>query len=396
MQNNHGQKWRLGRVLHWLAWVLGMAELGIMSRAGEWLDYEQIGTLGFVYFLGLFAGVVIGPRVPMQTANVVALGVLLAAVPIVGIGLLLEGVIAPSVMFTIVCVLWASSGAGAGIVDNAQSSLAVNYYTTRGGTSSVAMLGTRHLGTLSASAATAVAVSYGFEVGWHYVVLGAILILPVLGRGAVPDVHRTNVVSESSGPNVSAWILLPLGLYLSASVLPISASWAWINPIMRELQASEILGASALSAFVISQAIASYVYFTRSKKHDASRLVRGGLVIAALGVIAVVLVVARGTVQILPAGWLNYAAWAGFVLIGWGVAPLPMVVFQAANRLPMRVRITSRVSVVSAVQCLVVAAGNYGLGRLADLWTGAQAFAAMSVACVAVLFLGMGLTSRHS
>jgi hypothetical protein len=382
---------RLGRVLHMLAWVLGVAELGIMSRAGEWLEYEQLGTLGFVYFLGLFAGVVIGPRVPMRTANVVGLSVLMAAIPIIGIGLLLEGVFSPSTMFTTVCILWASSGAGAGILDNAQSSLAVNY-STRGGTSSVAMLGTRHLGTLSASAATAVAISYGFEVGWHYVLLGALLILPILGRGAVPDVHRTEPPAPSGGRNVSALVLLPLGLYLSASVLPISASWAWINPIMRELKASEFLSASALSAFVIAQAIASYVYFSRSRKHNVSRLVRGGLVIAALGVAAVVLAVTH----VLPAESVNYAAWGGFALLGWGVAPLPMVVFQAANRLPMKVRITSRVSVISATQCLVVAAGNYGLGRLAELWTGVQAFTVMSVACVVILFIGMGLTSRHS
>jgi hypothetical protein len=394
--NNKRSQQRLGRILHWLAWVLGVAELGIMSRAGEWLGYEQIGTLGFVYFLALMAGVVIGPRLPMHTANVVGLSVLLAALPIVGIGLLVQGVIAPKAMFTTVCVLWAASGAGAGMLDNAQSSAAVNY-SPRGGTSSVAMLGTRHLGTLSASAATAVAVTYGIDVGWHYVALGAILIVPFLGRRAVPDVHRTDVgVAAPGGRSVSAWVLFPMGLYLTASVLPISASWAWINPIMRELHAPDILSASALSVFVVAQAIASFVYYRRSLKHSASRLVRGGLVVSAVGVVALVLVVTHGKVQILPAEWLNYVAWGAFALIGWGVAPLPMVVAQAANRLPMKLRITSRISRMVALQCLLVAAGNYALGRLAELWTGAQAYAAMSVMCVVILFLGIRITSRRS
>lgn len=381
---------RLGRVLYRLAWVLGVAELGIMSRAAEWLEYEQVGTLGFLYFLGLLGGVLIAPRLPMRSSTLLGLSVLVAALPIVGIGVLLSGALGIAWTFSTICALWAVSGMGAGMLDNAHNAQSVNF-STRGRTNSVAMLGVRHLGTLSASAITAVAVSNGIGVGWHYIALGAVLVLPILGVRHVPNL--SHATGDDSRGNRSPSVLVVLGLFLSAAVLPISASWAYINPVMiDELQAPGLWGTSALSAFVLAQAIACFVYFKRSLKHDASRLVRGGIVLAGIGAAALVLVVAH----LVPAESAHIVAYAGFVLLGWGIAPLPMVIFQRANALPLRMKVTTRLSLISAQQCVLVALGNLALGRAAQAWGGENAFAATCGLCVALMLASFRLIAPRA
>jgi hypothetical protein len=382
---------RLGRILYLLSLVLGVAELGIVSRAGEWLGYAQLGQLGSFYTAALFVGVMVAPLIRnLRVATVIS--VLLSALPVAGIGATLLMAIPPERVFGIVLVLWPLSAVGAGILDNVQSSLGV-LHKTQGRNDAVAMLAMRHVGTLGASILTLAAVSANVSAGVQYIVVGAFLVVPVLVGRAMPhhSATKVNEVPREVTGRRPASFLLVMGAFAAAAVLPVSLTWAWAEPVMRELHADPHIATFALMAFVIAQGIACVVYFKRSAKHAARKLVLGGLWIAAIGVGLLALTVVQTRSPFLSDDVSLVVVMAGFALFGWGVAPLPMVVMGRVSELPMKLSTRQRISRTVLVQCALVAGGNQLFGVLASQFSGVITYVGTAVVCVGALLLCMRL-----
>ncbi len=387
---------RLGRILYVLAFALGVAELGIASRAGEWLNYSQLGQLATFYTVSLLIGVTIAPAIRSPRVATVV-GVLLSALPIIGIGYAVATLPSDEI-FSVVLVLWSLSGAGSGIVDNTQSSSAV-HHSTRGREDSVNMLAIRHMGTLGASLLSLVLVGRGIDASFQYMFLGAVLLVPaVLGRWMPGAAPRTTPAAEAAGAHAnyqSVWMLPVMGFFAAAGVLPVSLTWTWAEPVMRELKADASLASLTLTIFVIAQGAACVVYFLRSRKHDGRRLVVGGLWIAALGVVLLGVSLIQARTPFLAADQGRYVAMAGMALFGWGVAPLPMVVMNRVGRLRLRMGTRLRIALAVIVQCLIVAGANYAFGNLAGLFTGFGAYVAAATICVGALLLCLRLLATQ-
>jgi hypothetical protein len=377
---------RLGLVLYALAFALGIAELGVMRRASEWLSYEEIGTLGGVYTIALACGFAMAPALRVRSAVLIGASGLVSAVPIIGMGLVLVGV-APRGGFVPAAVLWALSGFGAGVQDTgwaAQSST----FSTRERVDGVAMLAVRFGGILFVSLVTAVAVATGVSVGWEYVGLGVVLLVPLLGVHYIPE-PRATAVSENMTV-ARFWALPAMGAYMAAAVLPTSVGFAWIPPIMAELHGSSGLASIVTSAFVGVETVACVVYFNRSRT-PAARLVLEGGIVATVGVILLVLAALHGHRALVSAGWGQAFAAIGFALLGWGVSPLPGVVQRVASQLTSKWGLVARMAMMVVLQCILVGLCNLLFGQLAELWTAATAYAITAVLCVACLFIGRPL-----
>ena len=391
---------RLGLLLFILAGALGMAELGIMSRGGEWVSYTQLGRLNFFYPLALLAGVMIAPWLRLSLKATTTVSIVLAAVPIIGIGAALL-TLPRSEVFVVVAVLWPLSGVAAGILDNAQSSQAM-VYSTRGRSDAVAMLAARHGGTLAASGFSTAAVALHMLPGWQYAILGAVLLLPALLTLKAPNVERPPVTEEAGSVGTeearpagtqSAWVLVLMGFLMMAAVLPVSVTWSWAEPLMKELHTGPQLASWTLTGFVVAQGIACFVYFKRSERKQARGLVLGGLWIAAVGVALLVAAVVQVHEHYVPIAVGQAFAAAGMAAFGWGVGPLPMVVMIRVGALPLKLDMSHRNSRTVIIQCLLVAIGNLVFGQVAAGLTAFDAYAVTAALCVGALMLCMPLLS---
>jgi hypothetical protein len=381
---------RLGRVLYILSAALGVAELGITSRAGEWLSYSQLGQLGALYTAALLIGISVAPafRNP-RTATY--LSVLLSALPVVGIGAVLVTQ-PPEHVFGMVRILWPLSAIGAGILDNVQTSLGV-VRRSRGRHDAVAMLGMRHFGTLCASLASYAAVAGHVSAGVQYVWFGIALLLPVLlGRALPKSAPKPKDVAQHG--TRSALVLVVMGIFAAAAVLPVSLTWAWAEPVMRELHAGPHAASYTLMAFVVAQGLSCLVYFGLSGKLQPRTLAVIGLCIAGIGVGLLAFVVVRGSV--LDADLARNLAAAGMAAFGWGVAPLPMVVMGRVSTLPLKLSMSSRLSRTVLVQASLVAGGNYLFGSVASRFSGFDAYVVTAAICVGALLLCLRLLSDHN
>jgi hypothetical protein len=377
---------RLGRALYILSAALGVAELGITSRAGEWLSYSQLGQLGALYTAALLIGISVAPafRNPRVATYV---SVLLSALPVIGIGAVLVTQPAEHV-FGLVRILWPLSAIGAGILDNVQTSLGV-VRRSRGRHDAVAMLGMRHFGTLCASLASYAAVAGHVSAGIQYVWFGIALVLPMLLARALPKTAPKPQQDDARHGTRSALVLVVMGLFAAAAVLPVSLTWAWAEPVMRELHAGPQAASYTLMAFVVAQGLSCLVYFALSGRLQSRSLGVIGLCIAGIGVGLLAFVVFRGSV--LEADLARNLAAAGMAAFGWGVAPLPMVVMGRVSTLPLKLSMSSRLSRTVLVQASLVAGGNYLFGLVAGRFTGFDAYVATAAICVGALLLCMRL-----
>ena len=311
---------------------------------------------------------------------------LLSALPVVGIGAVLVTQ-QPEDVFGWVRWLWPVSAIGAGILDNVQTSLGV-VRRSRGRHDAVAMLGMRHFGTLCASLASYAAVAGHVSAGVQYVWFGIALLLPVLLIGALPK-NAPKPTDDARHGTRSALVLVVMGIFAAAAVLPVSLTWAWAEPVMRELHAGAHAASYTLMAFVVAQGLSCLVYFGLSGRLQARTLAFVGLGIAGSGVAVLAFVVFRGSA--LEADLARNLVAIGMAAFGWGVAPLPMVVMGRVSTLPLKLTMSSRLSRTVLVQASLVAVGNYVFGQVAGAFSGFGAYVTTAGICVGALLLCMRL-----
>ena len=191
----------------------------------------------------------------------------------------------------------------------------------------------------------------------HFVVVAAVLAVAslVFMRGLLAA-HRPAPGEPVEEHVIVRWTpaLVLLGVIAFCSFVAEGAASDWSAVYMtQELGSSEALGAVAFAAFAVTMAIARFAADPLRGRLGNLVLVRGGSLIAAVG-LGLALLVHE------PA-----AAIAGFALLGLGLAPVVPIAFSAAGDLDPRAtgRLVGRVATLGYVGSV---AGPIMIGWLAE------------------------------
>ena len=203
----------------------------------------------------------------------------------------------------------------------------------------------------------ALAAAIGAEPLEHFAVVAGVLALAslVFLRGLLAA-HRPAPGAPVEERVTVRWTpaLILLGVIAFCSFVGEGSASDWSAVYMtQELDASQVLGAVAFGAFAVTMAIARFAADPLRGRLGNVVLVRGGSLIAAVG-LGVALLVHE------PA-----AAIAGFALLGLGLAPVVPIAFSAAGDLDPRAtgRLVGRVATLGYVGSV---AGPIMIGWLAE------------------------------
>jgi len=221
----------------------------------------------------------------------------------------------------------------------------------------------------------ALAAAIGADPLEHFAVVAALLALTsiVFLRGLLAA--RTREPGEPDEEHVSVrWTLalVALGVIAFCSFVGEGAAADWSAVYMtQELGSSEALGAVAFAAFAVTMAIARFAADPLRGRLGNLVLVRGGSLIAAVGLGLALLV------------HEPVAAIAGFSLLGLGLAPVVPIAFSAAGDLDPRAtgRLVGRVATLGYVGSV---AGPIMIGWLAEATSLRTALGLVVVLAVAI------------
>ena len=313
------------------------------------------GELGTA-LVGLAIGLVVGTRV--AGAPIDRFGsrpVMRAGFPLLAATLLLPGLADSLVtLFLALLVLGVASGA-LDVAMNAQG-IEVERHLRRPILSGLHGLWSVGLGLGAAVAAGAAAADV--DPLPQFAVVAAVLALAslVLLRGLLPAEHHVREEHEREERVTVRWTLplILLGVIAFCSFVGEGSASDWSAVYMtQELGTSQALGALAFAAFAVTMAAARFAADPLRARLGNVTLVRGGSLLAAVGL---------GTALLIhePAAGI-----IGFALLGLGLAPVVPIAFSAAGDLEPRAtgRLVSRVATIGYVGSV---AGPIMIGWLAE------------------------------
>ena len=205
---------------------------------------------------------------------------------------------------------------------------------------------------------SAIAAAAGADPLLHFALVAAVLAgaTALLMRGLLPGVAAQPAGGGQPGRSAAAWTpaLALLGVIAFCSFVGEGAASDWSAVYLaQELGASPGLAAAAFTAFAVTMAISRFASDPLRARLGAVRLVRGGSLLAAAGLLL-------GLVVHAPA-----AAIAAFALLGAGLAPIVPIAFSAAGHLDPSAtgRLVGRVATVGYVGSV---AGPMLIGWIAE------------------------------
>jgi MFS family permease len=313
------------------------------------------GELGTA-LVGLAIGLVAGTRV--AGAPIDRFGsrpVMRAGFPLLAGTLLLPGLAGNgATLFLALLVLGVASG-GLDVAMNAQG-IEVERVIGRPILSGLHGLWSVGLG-LGAGAA-ALAAAAGLDPLAHFAIVAAVLALAslVLLRDLLPAEHHVREDHEREARVTVRWTLalVLLGVIAFCSFVGEGSASDWSAVYMtQELGTSQAVGALAFAAFAVTMAAARFAADPLRTRLGNVILVRGGSLLAAVGLGAALLIHE-------PAAGI-----AGFALLGLGLAPVVPIAFSAAGDLDPRAtgRLVGRVATIGYVGSV---AGPIMIGWLAE------------------------------
>ena len=376
------------------AWFvfLGWVDVVLVSRAGEYLGYSELGTVLAFSTGALVIGIAVAPLVPLAVKPSLVLAGLLTVVSIVGIAATLVG-LPKAMIYVVVLSVWCLTSFASGIIDNASGALAIRV-STGGRADAVLLLGIRRTGALIASVFTTYAVSQHLSPAWHYTVVGVLLLIPVLMTAVMPDVATQSTAAQSRTTGVGStakqfWILVLMGAFLAAAVMPTLLSLAWASPLMKELHASDSFATYGTLVFLASQVVACFAYYARSGKRKMHELVPAGLWVSVVGVVLLAATVLQVHLQFMSPAAGQWLALAGIAVFGWGIAPVPFAILIYVGELQLRWNNRVRTAVAVVIQCGLMAFGNWAFGLAAEAFSAIDAYPVVALLCIVALLIGM-------
>jgi MFS family permease len=297
------------------------------------------GELGTA-LVGLAVGLLLGTR--LAGAPVDRIGS--RPVMRVGFPLLCASVVLPALAGSAVTLLLALLVLGtlSGLLDVAMNAHGIEVERNAGRPLLSGLHGLWSVGLGLGAGIAATAAAAGVDPLLHFTLVGAALAVAsaALMRGLLAPVplHREARAAGGGGPWTAAIALLGAIAFCSFVGEGSASDWSSVY-LAQELSASPGVAAVAFAAFAVAMAASRFMADPLRARFGAVRLVRGGAVLAAAGLLTGLAVHEQA------------AAIAGFVLLGVGLAPIVPIAFSAAGNVDPSAtgRLVGRVATVGYV-----------------------------------------------
>ena len=346
--------------------------LPAIKRSLELSDGE-LGTA----LVGLAIGLLLGTRLAGAPVDRFGSRTVMRA----GFPLLCASVVLPALAGGVVTLLLALFVLGtlSGFLDVAMNAHGIEVERHLGRPLLSALHGLWSVGLGAGAGIAAIAAAAGADPLLHFALIGAALAAAsaLLMGGLLPPARAPS--AEPAAKGAAAWTpaLALLGVIAFCSFVGEGAASDWSAVYLsQELSASPGVAAGAFVAFATAMAASRFAADPLRARFGAVRLVRGGSLLAATGLLLGLVVHAQA------------AAIAAFALVGAGLAPIVPIAFSAAGHLDPSAtgRLVGRVATVGYVGSVV--------GPMIIGWAAEAVGLRTALGLVAVLALAVAATAR--